>query len=151
MIKRFLYSIALASLTLAVTMPALAQDAASTPAPTPTPVVRPAADLACMQMAVEKRDNAIIAAVDDYHTNLRSALETRRDALKTAWGLADRKTRRQAIWTAWIAFKKSRLAAKKTFQLAKKTAWNQFNTDRKICGAGVRADDNTPPGIDAAS
>lgn len=111
---------------------------------------RPAVvNVACMQTAVEKRDNALIAGVDAYHTSVRKALEVRRDALKAAWGVTDRKDRREALQAAWKTYKESRGAAAKALKSAKRAAWEQFKMDRKGCSGAGYSEDRTGPGVDA--
>ena len=90
-------------------------------------------NLACMQTAVEKRDNALITAVDNYHTALRAALVARRDALKAAWGMSDRTARRTAIHTAWRKFRSDRHMIRFELNKARRNAWQQFRTDRRAC------------------
>jgi len=41
-------------------------------------------NVACIQLAVDKRDTAVIAAVDAHTSAVKSALSARKDALKTA-------------------------------------------------------------------
>src|SRR3990167_971175 len=70
-----------------------------------TPVsVKPSIDLVCMQNAVTKRDNAVIAALDKYHASWKKALETRRESLVAAWQMTDRKERWSALRKAWAEF-----------------------------------------------
>lgn len=83
-------------------------------------------DTACMQTAVETRDNALLASLDTLMGAMKSSFETRRDALKAAWGLADAVQREPAIKAAWQAFKASKQAAVKTGHEAKKAAWTAF-------------------------
>lgn len=112
-----------------VAMPALAYGGSSSDSSS--------TDLSCMQSAVEKRDNAIIDAWDDLHDDMTAALTERRDDLKSAWGLSDKKERRAAIKAAWKAFKAARKDAHKAFGAARKDAWKTFKTDAKACkGSG---------------
>ena len=97
------------------------------------PVGKPL-DIACMQNAVEKRDNAVISALDGYHATVRAALVARRDALKAAWAVTDPDARAKAINSAWDAFRGTWRNAAHTLNAARKSAWDQFNTDRKACG-----------------
>lgn len=90
-------------------------------------------DLPCMQAAVEKRDNAVIAAFDTYTAALKTALQTRRDALKAAWGITDRAARREGLKVAWLAFRDARRSAVQVFKRAKQQAWEQFRMDHKTC------------------
>lgn len=138
-------------LTSLVAAPALAEDTANTTATT-TPPVRKTLDLACMQSAVEKRDNAIIAAFDAYSASVKTALTTRRDALKAAWGLTDRIQRRDAINAAWKAHRKARNDAFRTLRDARRAAWKQFRADAKTCkatGTSGTATEFSGEGVDA--
>jgi uncharacterized membrane protein len=105
-----------------------AQSATSTPS-------NSTVDLACMQAAVEKRDNAVISAWDTLSASIKTALQTRRDALKAAWGISNSKERRKAIREAWANFAKSKKEASKIFNQARKEAWKQFRNDAKACRA----------------
>ena len=102
-----------------------------------------------MQTAIQKRDNAIIAAVDTYHTAVVQALTTRRDALVAAWGNTDKTARRAAIKAAWKVYRTSQTQALKALRNGKKEAWKQFGTDRKACGSSAAGDDPTNSGVDA--
>ena len=86
-----------------------------------------------MQTAVEKRDNAVIAAWDALFASIKTALQTRRDALETAWGITNRKERTKAVKDTWTAFRKANKEAQKIFRKARKDTWKQFKTDRKAC------------------
>ena len=92
-------------------------------------------DTACVQSAIDKRDTAVIAAFDVFHTTVVSALQTRRDALKAAWGMADKAQRNAASKAAWSAYSTSLKAARKALVQSRHAAWNQFRTDRKTCNA----------------
>ncbi|TAL20454.1 hypothetical protein EPN90_00995 [Patescibacteria group bacterium] len=134
--------------------PALAEETATTTNTNqPAAVVKPVLDLACVQSAVEKRDNAIIAAVDTYSTHVKTALTTRRDALKAAWGMADRVERRKAIRAAWDAFRGTWRKEKRALTDARRAAWKQFRADAKACkatGASGVSLENGGEGADAS-
>ena len=101
-------------------------------------------DLVCMQTAVAKRDNAVIAALDKYHASWKLALETRRDALVAAWKLTDRTERWKALRKAWSEFYKQRLEARRVFRQERETAWKTFREERKNnCGKQAYALDFT--------
>lgn len=104
-------------------------------------------NLECMQNAVDARDTAIITALDAFHASAKSALETRKAALKTAWGITDRLARRTALKTAWNAYISAMRAARKTFRDARMAAWKAFNVGRKACGRG-HEDDRGAEGYD---
>ncbi|MBU6415076.1 hypothetical protein KGQ34_02455 [Patescibacteria group bacterium] len=113
------------------------------------PAVQKTVDLACMQTAVEKRDNAIISALDAYSSAVKTALQTRRDALKDAWGITDRKQRRSALRTAWNAFKGTWRNAAKSLRIAKRDAWMQFNKDQRTCKGNAGDEPAGGQGVDA--
>ena len=117
-------------------------------APTPK-TTKPTVNLACLQNVVERRDNSIIATVDGYHATIKTALETRRDGLKTAFGTGDRTQRQSAIRNAWNTYKATQRKAKTTLRDARNAAWQKFTSDRKACGSGAAAEDKTPSGVDA--
>ncbi len=105
-------------------------------------------DAACMQAATEKRDSMISGAVDFYGTTVKSALTARTSALKTAWGVADAKNRREALRLAWEKFKGTWRTALGGLRDAKNSAWKQFYADRKVCGAEGASDDSTTAAVD---
>jgi hypothetical protein len=93
----------------------------------------PALNQICMQKAVEKRENALIAAVTQYSSSTQSALTARRDALKAAWGENDKTKRKNAINKAWNDYKRALKDARYKLTKSKNEAWKGFNTDRKGC------------------
>ena len=94
-----------------------------------------AADLLCMQTAVEKRENALIAAVDTNVAAWKASLATRRDELVAAWKLTDTKARREAVKNAWKKFRDARKTQRETLRKARKQAWDTFKTDARACKA----------------
>lgn len=155
MIKKLLGITILLSFAVMATGLVLAQTESPSPLPPPpspspssSPLVSPSPktknlDPACMQIAVDKRETAIIAGVDAYSVTARSALSARKDALKTAWGIADVRERRMALKKVWRDFKFTSEKARKDFKSAKRTVWDQFNKDRKACGSSGASDDPT--------
>lgn len=97
------------------------------PAPTAT-------QLACVQTAVGKREDAVMSAVDSYTSAWKSALSTRKTALTAAWNITVNKDRNAAIRSAWNAFKSAKRDAMMTHRTAIKAAWGAFKTDRRACG-----------------
>ena len=103
--------------------------------------ITPKIDVACVKSAINKRENAIIAAVDTLAGALKSAYTARRDALKAAWDLTDVKARNAAIRAAGKAFMMADRTARKTANQARRSAWATFVTDRKACGSGSGAEE----------
>ncbi len=108
----------------------------------------PPFDPACIQAAVEKRDTAIISALDTYSAAIKTALMTRKNALVTAWGITDKVARRAALKAAWKNYRDSVRTIRKTFRDAKHASWRQFTADRKACKVTPIAEDSTGQGVD---
>jgi len=107
-----------------------------------------AAALACVQGAIDVRDNAIIAALDIYYPVAKTAIQTRQAALKSAWMQTNQKTRREATRTAWNAYKESVKSARMAMKSAHKAAWTKFESARKACSPKATKDDNGSLGMD---
>lgn len=97
-------------------------------------------DIACIQKAVEMRDNSLIATWDTFSVNVKKAYEARRDALKAAWALTDVRARKDAIKAAWNKFQETVKRERHALKDSRKTAWNKFHDDRKVCGASEYED-----------
>lgn len=104
--------------------------------------------LACMQIAVNNRDNTIIAALDVYYPAAKTALQTRQAALKVAWMQTDQKVRRKTIKTIWETYKNSVKSARAAMKEAQKAAWTKFEADRKACSPKAGGDDKGGLGAD---
>ncbi len=96
---------------------------------------KPALDVACIQGAIEKRDTAIIGGVDAFGTAIKSALTTRKDALKAAWAVEKAKDRRAARKAAWAAYDKAAKDAHSALKSVRNGAWSTYKTDLKACKA----------------
>lgn len=99
------------------------------------PAPKLSVDVACMQTAVEKRDNAINAAWNTLSSAISSAVQTRTGAIKAAWAVSDSQQRAQAIRKAWSDFRVAHKTASNAFKKSRKQAWNQFRIDGKACRA----------------
>ena len=93
-------------------------------------------DVTCVQNAIEKRDTAISASVDVFATSVKSALTTRKDALKGAWAITKAQDRRTARKAAWAAYNKSAKDAHTALKTTRNSAWSTYKTDLKACKAG---------------
>lgn len=113
-----------------------------------TPAAKKLLDGQCMVTAVTKRDTAIGAGLDAYHTAISAALTKRTADLSAAWLLSGRPERKAAIKKAWAAFQTAVKTATRTLTAAKKSAWLQFGTDRKSCGTYATSDDSMTRGVD---
>ncbi len=118
-------------------------------AETKTPTPAPVPNIDCFQKALEMRDTSIIAAVQTHSDSVLTALNTRKEALKSAWNITVAKERRTAINTAWNNYRKSIRDARTTMNNAKKTAWKTFYTSRKACGNTGAYDDQMGSGVDS--
>ena len=77
-------------------------------------------DLACVQTALEVRENAIIGVHDAFNADIKTALTQRLSSLKLAWAKTERKDRMSARNAAWNAYKESSIQAKNTLKSGKK-------------------------------
>ncbi len=127
----------------ALALPGLAEEITPTPTPTPTsaPTISPTpspalgAGLVCVQTAVEKRENAIIAAFDVFSTSSKTALQTRRDALKAAWALTEKKARKAAIKKVWNDFTVTTRNSRRALNKTRAAVWKQYKKELKACRA----------------
>lgn len=146
-LKILLFSLALA---LPIMIQAQTADTPSTPpAATTQKMTQKKLDPACMQRAVEKRDNALQGAVDSYASAVKSALGARRDALKAAWGITDNKARRLALQSAWKTYAKTVKSSRDVLRKARLNSWEVFRKDRSACGPGAATIDPTPSSADS--
>lgn len=113
------------ALMASTTLPALAL--------APTPVPPKTVNVACIQAAIDKRDTAVISAYDTLHTSIVAALNTRKEALKSAWAKTERIERRTALKNAWAAYHASRRSAQQAWRASRRTVWQTFRTEAKAC------------------
>ena len=91
----------------------------------------------CMADSLEKRDTAIISALDVYGQAMKVNLTTRKDGLKALYVSGDtegRKDKRKAVWSAFSTATKS---AANDLRTSRKSAWDQHSKDAKACGVKV--------------
>ena len=91
----------------------------------------------CMADSLEKRDTAIISALDVYGQAMKVNLTTRKDGLKALYISGDtegRKDKRKAVWSAFSTATKS---AASDLRTSRKGAWDQYSKDVKACGVKV--------------
>lgn len=93
-----------------------------------------AAQALCMQNALDKRETAIIAALDVHNNSSKTAITNRQTGLKAAWNSLDRKTRASKRLTTYTAFRNEMTAAHIALRTAKTNAWNTFEDDTLKCG-----------------
>lgn len=103
-----------------------------TTTPTPT-VTTPSSVLSCIKTAVDKRETAIQAAFDVFSASIKSAFQTRKTELLSAWDISDKAQRQAAIRSAWNNFKKSHIQATQIYRKAKRATWKDFSIERRKC------------------
>lgn len=89
--------------------------------------------LTCVQTAMDKREDAIIAAWNAYSPTITAALTARKTALHESWTKLDSKSRATARNAAWEAYRTSVKTAATTLKNTRKTAWEGFEKDSKAC------------------
>ncbi|MFH1837949.1 MAG: hypothetical protein ABH808_00400 [Candidatus Kuenenbacteria bacterium] len=92
-------------------------------------------DLKCVKIAVEKRETAIITAVDAYTASIKKSFETRKNALSVAWDIAKIKERNIAIKSAFVQHKKAKRDALRIYKKARLITWQKFTKARISCKA----------------
>lgn len=137
MCKKIILSIIVFGLALLLTLPVLAEN---TTQPVNTPKAKKQLDLVCLQGAIEKRENAIIAAFTKKAEAIKVALETRKNALKEAWGKTIQKERIAARLKTWNDYRLAIKKARNTYYTEIKAAWTQFRNDRRACGQPVEVE-----------
>jgi len=90
--------------------------------------------LSCISTAITIREDNIIVAQDAYSASIKSARLVRRDAIKTAWLIADTQTRNTAIKLAETNFKNSSKLASDNLQNVKSSSRTTMITSLKTCG-----------------
>lgn len=111
-------------------------------AATTTPVVKATStstkiDYACVQSAVDTREDAIATAFTTFSSAESASLTARKSALHDAWGQTDAKTRRAARSKAWSDFNVANKSAYSALRAGKKAAWATFESASKTCHAPV--------------
>lgn len=101
MLTKSINGLTIVSLAMGLAEPAFAQSPAPSPTASWAPKISVRAearmvDRTCMRTAVEKRDNAVIAALNTFHASVKKDLETRRDTLRAAWDISAKNERKTA-------------------------------------------------------
>ena len=91
-------------------------------------------NIACMQTATDARETTLIAGRTSQSTETVAAYNARKTTLHNAWGIADRKTRREALKVSWKNFREDMKEGQDHWKKVRKDAWNKYKTDRKACG-----------------
>jgi hypothetical protein len=103
--------------------------------------------IACVAPAVATREAAIQSVFSTFSTSMSSAFTKRASDLATAWTLTDRTARDTAIKSAHSVFKESSRTAKKTYNTARQSVWQQFSTARKACKAPATGENTSADAI----
>jgi len=94
-------------------------------------------NVACMKVAVEKRENAFLAAWDIYSRDIKTAREARKTDFLAAWNMQDPKERHNAIKTAWREYREALKNTRNTWNRLQRTTWAQFNQEARNCRATI--------------
>lgn len=100
----------------------------------PTPSPTPADKIGCIRSALDKRENSVNSAFDEFSGSLRNALATRKNQLLDAWNTATSVEQRKATLAAWSKYRTFRQEAAALFNQKRNAAWSQYSTDRRTCG-----------------
>ena len=97
-----------------------------------------AKDMACLQTAVQTRENTIITTWSTFSSALSAAHTSRSSALFTAYGSSDAATQRTAIKKIWSDFKTADKNARTALKASRKDAWMTFKADVKKCKGSAK-------------
>lgn len=108
--------------------------------------------LECIGNAVGTREESIMSAQETFSASIKTALQTRKDALRSAWNNTNAKERKTAVKSVWNNFKTGSKTAVNALKDSRKSAWSAFETARKNCKGGASedglAEENEGKGID---
>jgi len=126
---------------LVVSLFVLAQESTTTPTTAPpaatlTPPKGKKVDLNCMKSAIEKREDALKTARETLFSKINQAYDERKTALLNAWTIENQKERQRAVRVAWDNFKESVKSARAEYKKAHNQAWRTFVQDRQNCKSG---------------
>jgi hypothetical protein len=88
----------------------------------------------CVNTALDKRENALIAGHDALNVSVKTALQTRLTNLKAAWAKTTPAERQIARKVAYDTFNVSVKAAHQTIKTFRINTWNTFNVEMAACG-----------------
>lgn len=99
---------------------------------------------ACSQDAIEARDSAIGSARTAYNNAMNVALDSRKEAEKSAVAIQDSGDKKDAIKTAVEEYKKAVTQAQDALTKARKEAWDTFEANTIACrdSNGTKGDIN---------
>lgn len=104
------------------------------------------ADLSCLSAAVAAREDALIAALDEFNADAKTALSERKSDLADAYAKTDRKEVKEAVKSAWKNYKDAMKSARGELKDDKKSAYGEFKSAAKECGGSVESTDTSAPG-----
>lgn len=104
------------------------------------------ADLACLSAAVATREDALLAALDEFNADTKTALTERKGDLTDAYSQTDRAEVKADVKAAWKTYKDAMKTSRGELKADKKAAYSAFKTDAKECGVTVESSDSSAPG-----
>lgn len=104
------------------------------------------ADLGCLSEAVAAREDALLAALDEFNGDAKSALTERKSDLADAYAETDRKEVKEAVKAAWKTYRDAMKSARSELKADKKSAYAEFKSSAKECGGSVESTDTSAPG-----
>src|SRR3989344_218239 len=109
-------------------------------------------DVSCVATAVAAREAALAAAATANAQALTSAYSDRGSALASAYAQTGNDVIRKAVKNAWNKFNAALRLAHRGWKTAQQSAWTQFRTAVKACGAGAASiADSSNASMDASA
>lgn len=120
--------------TLALPILAFAQTSSSSTASTTPNTTGTTTQSTCMQLALDKRENALISGHDAYNGAVKAAIAKRLTDLKSSWDLSDKKLRIEKRLLTYKNFKTEMQSATTLLRTTKNISWKTYQADAKVCG-----------------
>lgn len=95
---------------------------------------------ACAKTAIEKRDNAIIAAIDAFAAAFKNIVTQRKAAVMAAFDKTNQKEYKNAVKNAIKTFRVAKKAARRAYNETRQQAHKTFGNEIKTCGENEGVD-----------
>jgi gas vesicle protein len=100
-------------------------------------------DISCMAEAIETREDALMTAWDDLGEAISDALADRKEGLMDAWDISNQSDRTKAVREVWKEWKNDKKAAHAEFRSDRKAIWQAFNkTAKTTCKESLPKDES---------
>lgn len=110
------------------------------------PAIGKTRDIACVGTAVATREDALIAALDEFTADAKAALQARKTALAAAYAKTDRTEVRNDVRAAWKTYRSTMKTIRAELKADKRAAYSAFKIAARACGGSIEPSDASAPG-----